>query len=455
MALLLAAGVPTDSFPHQAHRRVFASCATCHAGIVSGDSTASRPPAPACAWCHDGSITRLVAWLPSPPRPTNLRYDHRAHSRVLASRGDSALTCMSCHATTPGGAFMAVGRATPERCLTCHEPSAPSHLAAAQCGSCHRPLRDATRLTALDIAALPRPASHDSSWVFAHGREAAQASCAFCHTRESCTSCHVNAQRLAPIAALPRDPRMAAVVAGRPLPVYPRPASHQRADFTSAHGALASSAGATCANCHARESCLGCHRAGERLDAITALPRRRREGALGVTLAAARPADHVPGFAVQHRAAAAGGERTCSGCHAPSYCATCHNAEASPAFHGRNYVARHGPESFTSTTECATCHQGEAFCVSCHRETGRAAGTGARPGKYHDGQAQWAFAHGAVARRSIESCASCHRQTDCLQCHSARAGQGVSPHGRNFDPDLAAKNRNLCARCHAGGPPSR
>lgn len=448
-AMLLAAP-PTDSFPHGAHRRLFASCLTCHAGIMSGDSAAARPAPPACASCHDGNRERRVTWTPGAPRPTNLRFDHRRHAAELTARGDS-VRCVACHANGPQ--FMDAGRAPPERCLACHEPRAPSHFAAANCASCHRPLRDVTRFAASNIAALPRPASHDSGWVFRHGAEATGGTCAFCHTSESCSSCHVNARRLPAIAALGRNREAAAAVAAHGTPALPRPASHRTPDFQAAHGALANAAGATCASCHTRESCVGCHRSEERVAAIAALPRREEGGAMGVRIASSRPADHVPGFAVRHRAAAAAGERSCASCHAPTFCASCHDAPRTPVFHGRNFVARHAAESFGQTTECASCHQKQAFCTACHAQTGRAAGTGAARGRYHDGQAQWAFAHGAVARRSIETCASCHRQSDCMQCHSARGGQGISPHGRGFDPGMERKNPALCARCHLGGAP--
>ena len=96
-ALSLAAPVPADSFPHAAHRRLFASCTTCHAGILTGDSATTRPAATACTACHDGAIERRVTWTPAPPRPTNLRFDHREHIREVRSRGDSALACTACH----------------------------------------------------------------------------------------------------------------------------------------------------------------------------------------------------------------------------------------------------------------------------------------------------------------------------------------------------------------------
>lgn len=451
--LLAAAPTPADSFPHAAHRRLFASCTTCHGGIISGDSAAARPPAASCAACHDGAQAAPVNWAPGPPRPTNLRFDHRAHGRAVAEHGDSAIACVACHAERPTSAFMEAGRAAPAACFSCHAHRAPSHFAAVDCAACHRPLRSALRLAAADIGRFSKPPSHDRDYVFRHAREAAEASCAFCHTRESCAACHVNAGRLTEITALGSDARVAALVGVRARIEYPTPASHRAASFPRAHGVLAGARGATCANCHARESCLGCHRAEERLGAIAALPRRTGRGARGVDLADARPRDHGPGFAARHRVAAAGGDQSCGSCHAPSYCASCHDAAAAPGFHGANYVARHGAESFGTTTECASCHQPEAFCVTCHRETGRASQTGAAPGKYHDAQQQWTFAHGAVARRSIETCAGCHRQTDCLQCHSASGGWRVNPHGRGFDARMGSKNRAMCTRCHVNGPP--
>ncbi len=453
--LTLGAQQAADSFPHAPHRRLFASCATCHAGIVSGDSAAARPAAAACAACHDGTRERRVSWTPAPPRATNLLFDHRAHARVMAGRGDSALACVACHAMPRAAAFMEVGRAGAEGCVTCHAHRASAHLAAADCASCHRPLRAATRLAAADIARFSKPPSHERAYVFNHAREATSNACAVCHTRESCASCHVNAGRLAAVQALGPDPRVAALMRAAPAVVYPTPAAHRAADFGRRHGALAGATDATCASCHARESCLGCHRTDERLAAIAALPRRAADAAYGVDLADARPRDHVPGFPVRHRAAAAGGEVSCASCHTPSYCSACHDGGDAPAFHGANYVARHGAESFGARTECASCHQAEAFCTSCHRETGRASQTGAAPGQYHDRQPNWTFGHGATARRSIETCAGCHRQADCLSCHSARQGWGVNPHGRDFDPSIRSRNRALCARCHTGDPTAR
>ncbi len=345
---------------------------------------------------------------------------------------------------------MAVGRAAPERCLSCHAHRAPTHLAAADCNQCHRPLHQVTRLAALDITRFPRPASHDSTYAFTHAREASSLTCSTCHTRETCASCHVNASQVAEIRALGTN---AATPRARRT-VWPTPPSHRAPAFIRRHGALARDRAATCANCHARESCLTCHRVEERVPAVAQVTRRTRGTAPGVELADRRPPDHVPGFEVRHRAAGAGGDATCARCHTTAYCTACHDAGATPAFHGANFVERHAGASFTSELECTSCHQTETFCRSCHVRTGRAE-TGATMGRYHDAQPLWVFGHGGSARRAIESCASCHEQRDCLQCHSASRGWGVNPHGRGFDGDLERRNPAMCRLCHASGPPRR
>src|SRR5262249_14351109 len=153
---------------------------------------------------------------------------------------------------------------------------------------------------------------------------------------------------------------------------YPEPASHRGADFTRTHGTLAAQPGATCASCHARESCIGCHRTAERLAAVNAMPLRTRGGAAGVEIAAPPPDSHGAGFALSHRTEASANAGSCASCHAASYCSTCHDASSSPRFHGADFVERHAASSWTTTSECATCHQPQAFCVRCHVDTGRA-----------------------------------------------------------------------------------
>ena len=444
-----------DSFPHVRHRRLFTSCAACHAGIATGDTATARPSPELCAGCHDGELARRVSWTPAPPRVTNLRYSHQAHVARVEASGDSALQCARCHAAADDAGLMDVGRARPQRCLSCHAHRAEQHLARASCAPCHAGAGIPQRLAQADVAAFATPPSHDSAWVENHPSFAASPTCQVCHAREFCASCHPNAGAVPEIQALQSDPRVAALVRGRRAS-YPVPAVHRSASFSRTHGSFALVYVAVCANCHTRESCQTCHRRDERVAAVAQLPRRVRGGAPGVELGAMRPPDHLPDFATRHAAAASGGDATCSRCHVPSFCASCHDGAAGPMFHGPNFVERHSQSAYTQDLECASCHQPQAFCVSCHQSAGLArtpAQRGAPLGRFHDGQRIWIFGHGGVARRAIETCAGCHQQRDCLQCHSASSGWGVNPHGRSFPSVLAEKNPALCRRCHAGGAP--
>lgn len=435
-------------FSHHEHVRLFATCTACHSGVVTGRDAEVLPAPEQCAACHDGRAERRVNWRPRPLEPSNLRFTHASHEREVRQRGDSALTCVACHTQGGATAFMAAGRAEPERCLSCHAHQAPSHLAAARCGSCHVPVREARALSIARLARLPAPPSHEAaSFTVTHGDEsrAGQASCQYCHTSESCARCHANAARLSEIAVLGSDARMAGIISLRPIH-YPLPASHRRTDFPRTHGGEAVAAGAACANCHTRQSCLGCHGSDRRADAIAQLPARTSDGAPGVELGDRRPPDHGPAFRLEHRAAANSGAIQCSSCHTQRFCTACHAESPGAGFHVANYVQRHASAAYSADLQCASCHQVTAFCSSCHREVGLQARGGVTAGSFHNGVANWTFAHGGVARRAMETCASCHAQAFCTQCHSATRGWRVSPHGSR--PPDGPRNAPMCRFCH-------
>ena len=65
---LVAARVVTDTFPHARHANLFTTCASCHAGIASGDTATGWPAPELCAGCHNGDLVRPVTWTPRPPR---------------------------------------------------------------------------------------------------------------------------------------------------------------------------------------------------------------------------------------------------------------------------------------------------------------------------------------------------------------------------------------------------
>ncbi len=468
--------VAPGDFPHARHARLFPTCESCHAD-VSDAGIASRFPDPAsCLTCHNGTDAARVIWQP-PRRPAPqglLLFSHEAHARQADSTGRA---CATCHATPGATRYMDVARARPETCIGCHAHEAPSHYASpARCATCHVPLTQARGLTVDQVRGLPKPPSHDArTFAAAHvpGTPGAAATCAMCHSRESCARCHLNVATLPVASTLGADTRVAAVVRDTP-PSWPVPDTHRREDFLDAHG---SGATASCANCHARSSCAACHTgaAGQRV--IRQLP-EPRNGARGVQLrrpladargrslptavVSRRGADtttrvvrpHPRGFVEGHRLAAASGRQGCEGCHTQRFCSDCHAGTSRRDFHPANFVSGHAAATYARDRECASCHNTEVFCRSCHQAVGlRAAGRNAAV--FHNGQPQWLLQHGRAARLELQTCTTCHSEATCLRCH-ATTGWGVNPHGGQFNADrLGRAAMSMCARCHITDPRRR
>lgn len=473
----------TRAFPHDKHVKLFPTCVGCHADVAAGTAAALFPPEQSCGACHNGTDAKRVEWrAPQRPAPQRLlAFSHRSHFAETDSAGRQ---CASCHATAPGGAYMAVDAARPEGCFGCHTHRASSHYAPDnRCTTCHVALARAPGLTAAEVAALPRPPSHEArTFIVDHAPagEGAVAQCATCHARESCARCHVNAATQRDILTLASDARVAAAVRGK-SPVYPVPSDHRLAGFDVEHGRAAAANDATCANCHARSSCSACHTGPAARDVISRLP-DPTSGALGVRLVnpvrlgrplaqrvsgvpqgqaalladtgARRVRAHLQGFLETHRFNAAAGTTTCEGCHTQRFCTDCHAGETRRAFHPANFAAAHAADVYARDRDCASCHNTEVFCRDCHNATG-VASRGGRAGIWHNAQPQWLLQHGRAARQELTTCTTCHRESSCLRCH-ATSGWGVSPHGANFDASrLGRKAMAMCARCHITDPRKR
>ncbi len=462
LLLLAAAGTgnaQTQAFPHESHARLFVSCTTCHAGVVT-PGEAVWPGAATCESCHDGTVARRVAWAPRTiSRPTNIRFTHDAHNRVVLVRNapDSALrnSCGSCH-TPSGSGRMTVVRAALPQCLSCHGVSAPHFDApASACATCHVPLTEARALSAAQVAQFPRPASHGVAGFATggHGRAAtaSMSSCATCHARNLCVDCHVNTRESAQIRALATDSR----VPGRARTVPPPP-SHASPAFLRGHGKAAS---ATCATCHTRESCATCHtrslpRAASLL--ATAAPDR----AAGARTQRSMPSTHSSEFVKrQHAGDANARPRTCETCHQRSSCLSCHRPDPArqTAYHPPAFITRHPALVYARESNCADCHNTAQFCQSCHQKSGLTAVARLGRSGYHDAFRGFNLGHGQAARQSLETCASCHAERDCTACHSAvGAGFRFSPHGPGFNAErMRAKNPSVCMACHGAAVPRR
>lgn len=465
LALLLlgaptaAGGQQRASFDHEKHRKVFPACAACHLGAAQAGA-ALLPAATVCASCHDGTVQPRVAWRPRDTWPaTNLRFDHATHRAAIARlAAGAASACVACHAE-PDAPWMVVTPVKAERCFDCHGIDA-EHLAApdAECARCHLPLAEARNLTPRDVAGFPRPPSHlDPAFASGavHGARAAAKtpggvlrsaqSCATCHAREFCVSCHVDAPEQPVIQAFEPDPRSVAIQAR-----LRRPASHADPAFLVRHGAAA---GASCRSCHARESCLSCHAtppAGSEALAVAAPGR-----GTGAVIRRHAPASHVDGFAEAHGAQAVANPTQCGACHIRPDCQACHRpaAGAGPGYHGDGFLARHPAAAYARHTACTDCHNAGSFCSTCHQRAGLVAPGPLRSG-YHDAREFFIVGHGQAARQSLESCVTCHAERDCQSCHSALGGRRFDPHGPGFDAGrLRRKNPEMCTACHGAAIP--
>jgi hypothetical protein len=436
-----------EGFPHVAHERLFPVCESCHRGM-SGDSSLPAYPVPAdCARCHDGARLSRAGWQGAAARVSNLRFSHVVHGAAVADQ--EVLACQACHALDAAAGRMAVGAAAPERCIACHEDGAVQHLdQRIECARCHVDL-GATRLSLERVAHLPQPAWHGTAqFLSVHGTAEGAATCSVCHARESCERCHANARDVGQIQQLGRDSRIAALAAGR-APEYPLPPDHAARDWGASHGATARARPGRCANCHTQPSCTTCHAAGGS-DIVRALPPLQPGSAPGVDPARITGTVHSPDVHTEHGRLAASGRLECMQCHTRSQCAECHAAADPRAFHLPNFVERHAAEVFAGRGRCQACHNTETFCRACHTSTGVSAQ--AMNASFHDGQPMWVLSHGQAARRGLEACASCHRQGDCVQCHSASGGWGVSPHGPGFTGRGETRSAAGCRLCHLTSP---
>jgi hypothetical protein len=456
-------------FPHERHARVFPLCSTCHAGVV--EPAQSLWPEPSgCASCHDGVVERRVAWQPrSGPRAGNRRFTHEAHTRAATAKNpaDSALirNCAACH-NERGAPRMAVQNAVVGQCIDCHGFDAPHvDVPSAACATCHVRLTDAPGLTRNDIARFPKPRSHEAPGFVlgGHGKAAKDAagasssggiaaSCATCHARNLCLTCHVNAPESPVIRALALDDRSPPYATSQPVPP-----SHRASGFLRVHGREAQRASATCAVCHTRESCASCH-VGAPPRVIAALAPAGPERAPGAHVTRTPPVTHTQPFREGgHGPDANARPTTCETCHVRSTCLECHRPEGTrqAGFHPQAFLTRHPSSAYAREANCSDCHNPAQFCQSCHQQSGLVATSRIGRAGYHDAFRGFSLGHGQAARQSLESCASCHAERDCTACHSAVGGGfRFNPHGPGFDAArLRSKNPSLCVACHGRAIP--
>ena len=430
------------------------------------------------------------------------RFDHRQHRTLFP-------TCIGCHAGARDPAQSLWPSA--EDCATCHDgviekrvawrPPPPAHPSNLRFS--HRAHADsaAKRLGPDSVSCASCHLAQGAPWMEVRRTEVRQ--CLDCHgirtahlaaPDTACATCHLT---LAQAVSLPREriarfpappshrdsafaeyhevsatcatchardfcvgchvnaPEVPAIQALAPDPrslaIEARlqaPPSHTAPDFLTRHGKDARNRPESCAACHTRESCLTCHVAQPGVAA--SLHDAGPGRGAGASVSRRRPASHGDDFTDRHAPVASAAPQSCTACHARADCLDCHrpSAASGPAYHPAGFLSRHPASAYARETTCGECHNTGAFCADCHQQAGLAS-RGTLRGGFHDARPGFLLGHGPAARQGLESCVTCHAERDCLTCHSAVGGRRFNPHGPGFDVDrLRRRNPQMCTVCH-------
>lgn len=320
-----------------AERPVQDNCMSCHGLKVAHFSAPDRE----CGKCH---VT--LAEAKDVPRERIAKFpepeSHKAPDFKLA-KGHGEL------AKPPeGGRHPA---AVAQSCATCH--------ARDFCAQCHvnapevkliQALAPDERSLAIE-AKLEEPQSHkDANFQARHGglSKKGNATCANCHTQQSCLACH----RATPAVAVKLSSAGADRGQGAQIE-RKRPVSHT-ANFADTHGPLAKAEPKSCTACHARVECLDCHRPNP----------------------GSADSYHPAGFLARHPASAYNRQTDCAECHnQQAFCTQCHlqsgfgsnNGLLTGKFHDSkgSFLLGHGQAARLNIESCITCHS-EKDCLACH-----------------------------------------------------------------------------------------
>lgn len=437
-----------------------------------------------------GLALSAAAWATTPLRAQEGPFPHARHEGLFP-------TCAGCHQGIASGD---AARFFPDStaCLTCHDGTVQPRIA------WWKPVARPTnlRFTHEDHPIRPEGSGRAPTCLTCHrdpggsGRmsigPAHPDRCLGCHRAEShlaedrdCTKCHV------PVAR-------AEGLSEQAVAAFPEPDWHREPGFLGSHAPSPQVAEATCAVCHARQSCERCHLNSGVLEPIRRLaPDPRIAAAVqGKAPHYPKPASHTSAWRTGHGTVAAGGVAECANCHVQANCRVCHQSGSAEPFqalpspsvsdprgvrmsattqvHPSGWVRHHGSEAADGGATCESCHA-QDFCVECHagQTTPRfhppnflqmhgpdaygadvecvschntetfcrtchvgqgLASTSRLTVAFHTATPNWIVGHGQAARQGLQGCVTCHAESDCMQCHSAVGGWGINPHGPDFDP---------------------
>ena len=342
---------PTSTLASDTLLATHENCKTCHE-----EQLASK-----CTFCHTSDDPTTYTTTPLPGR--NLIFSHQLHVET------QKVECETCH-TGVDKAEIGVNVAIPvmATCNTCHNDVKASNV----CETCH-----------VDMAAL-RPREHNrTDFVREHKRIArvSTATCASCHTQESCSDCH-NGSDLVKVDVPGKDlmslrsPRLTAIDRGQET----RLTKVHDLNFKFTHGLAVEGKKLDCQSCHNQQTfCVTCHEAGGDVNQAKFQPDSHRKVGF-VTLG-------VGSGGGLHAKLARRDIESCAACHdsqgADPACITCHMDSdgikgTNPRTHQPGFMAdNHGSWHTDPGATCYVCHtdvnarvdgiKGQKFCGYCHK----------------------------------------------------------------------------------------
>ena len=327
------------------------NCQSCHEEQINSK----------CTFCHTSEDPSTYTATELPKR--NLMFSHESHL------GGQKLDCEKCHTGVDqaeiGVAVKIPGMPT---CYSCHNDVKVWNT----CEKCH-----------IDMAAL-RPREHNRTDFAREHKMIARlstATCAMCHTQESCTDCH-NGSDLIKVSVPGKDmmslrsPRLTSIDRGQSANLT----KVHDLNFKFIHGLAAEGKKSDCQTCHDKKTfCAECHNAGGNINQNQFMPESHRQPRFATT--------GVGSGGGLHAKLAKRDIESCAACHdaqgADPACMLCHTDAdgikgTNPRTHTPGFMAgEHGTWHNDPGATCYVCHtdanarvggtKGQKFCGYCHK----------------------------------------------------------------------------------------
>lgn len=366
----------TVKFSHRFHvREAGVVCTDCHGAAQTSKLATDNLFATHdnCQSCHEEQMSSKCAFCHTSEDQSTYKATELAKRDLIFSHelhvSGQKVECEKCHTgVDQAEAEVSVQIPGMPTCNTCHNDVKASNA----CEGCH-----------FDLAAL-RPREHNrTDFVRQHKIVArlSTATCATCHTQESCADCH-NGSDLVKVNVPGKDlvslrsPRLSANDRGQGL----RLGKVHDLNFRFTHGLAAEGKATECQTCHEQQTfCAACHNAGGNINQGKFMPQSHKQAGFVTTGVGTRGGLHAT--------LAKRDIESCAACHdaqgADPACMLCHADPdgikgTNPRTHETGFMSGdHGYWHTDPGATCYVCHtdanarpggvKGQKFCGYCHK----------------------------------------------------------------------------------------